>query len=80
MENQTVCSRRIGVDHGGCDVSVVAYDIENRGVVLEHGHAGLDWAVFCHGYFQGNTVWRNVLCGSARLVVVSESLRGCGLL
>lgn len=72
MENQTLRRRCFGTDYGCGDVPIVAHDIEDRGMVFEHGDAGPDRAVLRHGHFQGNTVRRHIFRGPARLVVVPE--------
>ena len=50
----------------------MADDIEDRGLVFEHGDAGPDRTVLRHGHFQGNTLRHHIFRGSARLVVVPE--------
>lgn len=76
MEAKTVCGRRAGGDYGHRHVPAVAREAAHWRVVSEHGHAGTDRAVLCHGDFPTHSVLRHGLHGQAWTMAISESIRG----
>ena len=80
MENKAVRWWSITVDHDGCNVSSLASHVTDRSVVSQHGILRADRTVFPDGNLPFDTFLRHVVHGTAWLVALSESLRGCGLL
>lgn len=72
MAAEVVCGRGVGVDHDGDNVSVVADQVEDWGVVFEYGDVGVDWVVFCDGDCAVDLVCGDGVYGAAGLVAVSE--------
>ena len=61
-----------GSYHGGGDVSPVAGEVTDRGVVFEYGHVGADRVVFRHGDFPVDSIRGDGVHSTARAVAVSE--------
>lgn len=49
-------------------------------LVFEYGYAGPDWAVLRHGYLPTYSLRDHDVYSSARIMVVSKSVRGCWIL
>lgn len=79
MEAKNVRGGCTGADHGGGHVPTLAGEATDRSVVFEHGGTGLDRVVLRHGHIPSDLVRGDVLCGAARSLAVSESVRGCGV-
>lgn len=69
-----------GGHYGDSDVSALAHQAADRGVVSEYGHAGTHWFIFRHGHLQANIILRDGFHCQARFVAVSEPVRGRRLL
>jgi len=80
VEAETVCRRGAGGNSAGGDVPALAREAADRGVVPKHGRAGTDRAVLRHGHLQTHSVLRDGVYSAARVVAVSESVRGRGVL
>ena len=80
MADETLCARSINTDHDCRHVPAVAGDVENRGLVSEHGVPRAHWLVLRNGHFPPDTVLRDGVCGTPGAVAVSEPVRGRGFL
>jgi len=61
-------------------VPALARQDASRRLVSEYGHAGLDRFVLRHVHLPLDPVRRYDVCGPARSLAVSESIRGCWVL
>lgn len=80
MEAETLCRRSSSGNYGRRNVPAMARKAADWGLVSKHGSARVDWTFLRNGDCQINTLLHNGLHGTAWLMAVSESIRGCGLL
>lgn len=69
-----------GAHHGRRHVPAMAGEASHRGLVSERGYAGSDYTIFRNGAVPPIIVLRNGIYSPARIMVISEPLRGRGLL
>src|SRR5262245_20492139 len=80
MEAEAVCRRRTDSHSCCCTVPTVAAVHETGRVVPEYGHAGPDWTVLRHGHLPADSLYHHNVYSTAGAMVVSESIRGCGVI
>lgn len=80
MAAEALRSGCAGAYHGRRHVPAMAREASRRSLVSERGHAGVDYAIFRHGAVSPIIVLRNSIHNSARIMVISEPLRGRGVL
>ena len=72
MADEVVCGGGIDIDHDGRHVSAVARQVEDWGLVSQHGFPRTAGSVLRHGHLPPDTFLRDGFHGSARTVAVSE--------
>jgi hypothetical protein len=58
----------------------VAHEVEIGCLVFEYGPARTYWTVLRHGDIQIDSLWYYNVCGAARIMAVSQLVRGRGIL
>ncbi len=76
MAAKTVRRRCPLTHHGRRHVPAVAREAAHWGLVSEHGHARFDRAILRHGDIPPLVILRDSIYGPARIMVVSEPIRG----
>ena len=74
MADEVVRGGSIDPDHDDCDVSLVAGETEDWGLVSQHGFPWTTWPVLRDGYFPFDTILCDCVYGTARIMALSESL------
>lgn len=72
MADQVVCGGSFGIDYDCRDVSAVAGDFENWGLVSQYGFPRADRLVLRNGSLPPDTVLRDRVCGTPWAMAVSE--------
>lgn len=58
----------------------MANEVTSRSVVLEYGNVGLNWIVLRNGHFPTYSICDHDVRSSPRIVAISKSIRGRGIL
>ena len=80
MADKTIRARSVNIDYDCGHVPAVAGDVENWGLVSEHGVPRAYWLVLRNGHLPPDTVLRDCVRGAPGAVAVSQPVRGRGLL
>ncbi len=80
MADETLRGWGVGADNDGGDVPAVASDLEDWGLVSQHGVLGTDRIILRDGHLPTNTLLRDRVHSPTRTMAIPKSFRGCGLL
>lgn len=80
MADETLRSRGADIDHDDCDVSTLASQVTDWGMVSQYGLSGTNRLVLRNGHLPTDTLLRDGLYGTTWTMAISEFVRGCGFL